>query len=321
MKQWTKVIFALILFGSLAGCSPAASEQTLSKVRLDYAHYSPTSLVLKEFGWLEERLEEQGIKVEWVFSQGSNKSLEFLNSNSIDFGSTAGAAALLSKANGAPIESIYVLSQPEWTALVSTGSITDVSQLKGKKIAATSGTDPYIFLLQALSAQGISLDEVDIVNVQHGDGANALSSGQVDAWAGLDPHMARVEVERGGQLFYRNVDFNTYNLLNVRTAFLQEHPEIVQTVLETYEQARQWAIEHPEETAQLLSEDANIPIEVARIQLERTSFESSVLTSTQNETLRRAGETLLQGSFLKQDVLLDETIDALLNKDVWEGAQ
>ena len=86
-------------------------------------------------------------------SLGSNKALEFLNAGSLDFGSTAGAAALLGKINGNPIETIWVYSKPEWTALVTrpdTG-IAKVEDLKGKRVAVTKGTDPYIFLLRALS--------------------------------------------------------------------------------------------------------------------------------------------------------------------------
>lgn len=60
------------------------------------------------------------------FSQGSNRSLEYLNSNSIDFASTAGLAAVLSRANGSPIKTVYVQSQPEWTALV----VAKIHQLK-----------------------------------------------------------------------------------------------------------------------------------------------------------------------------------------------
>ena len=39
----------------------------------------------------------------------------------------------------------------------------------------------------------LSTSYVEIINLQHSDGAAALLSGEVDAWAGLDPHMARVE--------------------------------------------------------------------------------------------------------------------------------
>jgi sulfonate transport system substrate-binding protein len=84
----------------LAACSTASGEENPKKVVLDYAYYSPTSLALKEFGWAEEAFEKEGIEVEWVLSQGSNKALEFLNSKSVDFGSTAGAAALIAKSNG-----------------------------------------------------------------------------------------------------------------------------------------------------------------------------------------------------------------------------
>jgi sulfonate transport system substrate-binding protein len=50
--------------------------------------------------------------VDWTLSQGSHRALEFLNGNSIDFGSSAGAAALIAKSNGNPIYGV-------WTALVS----------------------------------------------------------------------------------------------------------------------------------------------------------------------------------------------------------
>src|SRR5215813_8217009 len=138
------------LAATLLGLGGAAAE---TKVRLDYAYYNPVSLVLKDKGWLQQDLGAKGVSVEWVLSQGSNKALEFLNARSIDFGSTAGAAALLGRANGNPIKAVYIYSRPEWTALVapSTSPITKVSDLKGKKVAVTRGTDPHIFLLRALA--------------------------------------------------------------------------------------------------------------------------------------------------------------------------
>ncbi|HET7865160.1 MAG TPA: ABC transporter substrate-binding protein, partial [Burkholderiaceae bacterium] len=113
------------------------------EVRLDYAYYSPSSLVLRRFGWLEEDFKNDGIAVKWVLSAGSNRALEYLNAGSIDIGSTAGLAALLSKANGNPIKAPYIFSRPEWTALVVTrdSPIRTLADLKGKKIAATKGTD------------------------------------------------------------------------------------------------------------------------------------------------------------------------------------
>ena len=76
-------------------------------------------MLLKEKGLLEKEFAKDGIGIRWVQTLGSNKALEFLNAGSIDFGSTAGSAALVAKINGNPIKSIYVYSRPEWTALVT----------------------------------------------------------------------------------------------------------------------------------------------------------------------------------------------------------
>src|SRR5690349_923224 len=123
-------------------------------INIDWATYNPVSMVLKEKGLLEKEFAKDGISIRWVQTLGSNKALEFLNAGSIDFGSTAGAAALVAKINGNPIKSIYVYSRPEWTALVTgkDSKITKIEDLKGKRVAVTRGTDPHIFLVRALQS-------------------------------------------------------------------------------------------------------------------------------------------------------------------------
>ncbi len=250
------------------------------KIRLDYAYYNPSSLVLRRQGWLEADLSAEGIGVEWTLSAGSNKANEFLRSDAVDFGSTAGSAALLAKANGSEIQTVYIYSQPEWTALVvkSDSDITAVEQLKGKKVAATSGTDPFFFLLQALNEVGLRQSDVSIVNVQHADGKTALERGDVDAWAGLDPHMAQTELEAGSKLIYRNINFNTFGFLNARIAFIEQYPAYVERVLTQYERARAWIQENPDEAATILSEEASLSIKVAKKELnERTNLKIDVV--------------------------------------------
>lgn len=332
IKKGIRKIRFLVIVGTLllifTGCSLNAStnqkgadgNEQPEKIRLDYAYYSPTSLVLKEFGWVEEEFAEDGIKIEWTLSQGSNKSLEFLNSNSVDFGSTAGAAAFISKANGSPIKNIYIFSKPEWTALVTNpdSGIKEVSDLVGKKVAATLGTDPYIFLLRALNVEGVSAEEVEIVNLQHGDGASSLISGAIDGWAGLDPHMARLEIEADTELFYRNVDFNTYGFLNVREEFAKDYPTYVNRVIKAYEKARKWAIENPEETAELLAKEAGIPLEVAQIQIERTDYSNPIPGKDQEEALIEAGKVLQDSDVIKNDVNLEKLATDLIEKSYAE---
>src|SRR5690606_11805268 len=108
-----------------AGASPSANAAAKPRVplpkslTLDYAYYNPVALLLKDKGWFEQEFSKDGVEVRWVLSLGSNKALEFLRGGGTDFGSTAGAAALIGRANGAPIKAVYSYSKPEWTALVT----------------------------------------------------------------------------------------------------------------------------------------------------------------------------------------------------------
>ena len=253
---------ALAAVMMLAGCAagegssvaPAAAPATAGAegwsadtLTVDWATYNPLSLIVKDQGLLEARL-GSGVTVDWVQSAGSNKANELLRAGAVDVGSTAGSAALLARANGSPIRTIDVYSQPEWTAIVvPEGSpITSVDQLRGADIAATKGTDPYFFLLQTLDQAGIPASDVTIQNLQHADGRAALENGSVDAWAGLDPLMAASEAQAGSTLLYRNVDFATYGFLNATQSFLDASPDLAQAVVDAYEQARAWAVAHPD---------------------------------------------------------------------------
>jgi sulfonate transport system substrate-binding protein len=276
---------------------------TPAEINIDWATYNPVSIVLKQQGLLEQEFAGDKIGVRWVQSLGSNKALEFLNAGSIDFGSSAGAAALIGAINGNPIKSIYVFSRPEWTALVTMPNtpINSVADLKGQRIAVTRGTDPHIFLVRALATAGLTEHDVKLVLLQHPDGRTALERGDVAAWAGLDPMMAAAEIESGARLFYRNAAANTWGVLNVREAFAGENPELVRRVLATYERARRWSVEHPAELKALMVAAMKLPDAVVARQLERNDLSSGAIGEKQAQTIIEAGRALQQAGVLPAD--------------------
>jgi sulfonate transport system substrate-binding protein len=293
-----------------------ARAAPLKELRLDYAYYSPTSLVLRRFGWLEEAFKADGTAIRWVLSAGSNRALEYLAADSIDIGSSAGLAALLSKANGNPIRAPYIFSRPEWTALVvpKTSNIRTLADLRGKKVAATKGTDPYLFLLRALYTAGLKRADIEHVGLQHADGRAALEQGKVDAWAGLDPHMAASELEGGTRLLYRNVAFNTYGFLNVRESFLAFHPVEVARVITAYERARKWVIANPGEAARILAEEAKVSLPVALLQVKlRSDFSNPQPSLEHVRALQVAAPILREEALVKPGVDLERAIAELVD--------
>lgn len=316
LPTWLIGIALVFCVSILNSCgSDRATIDRPTTIRVDYAYYNPVSLVLKDKGWLEEDLKKDGVNVEWVLSQGSNKALEFLNARGLDFGSTAGAAALIGKANGNPIKSVYVYSKPEWTALVTRGdsTIKSVADLKGKKVAATRGTDPYIFLLRSLDEFSLSEKDIELVQLQHSDGRAALEKGDVDAWAGLDPHMAKTEIEKGSRLFFRKPEFNSYGVLNVREEFAKQYPSYVERVLAAYEKARQWAIQNPGELKRVLIKESQLSDAVAAKQLERTDLSNSQIGEEQKRAIAAAGNVLKKSGVIKDSVDISQTVADLID--------
>jgi sulfonate transport system substrate-binding protein len=294
----------------------ALAAEVPAVVTIDYAYYNPVSLLLKKKGWLEDELGKDSIGVRWVLSLGSNKALEFLRGGAIDFGSTAGSSAIVARAGGLPIKAIYVYSKPEWTALVTRkdSGISRIEDLKGKTVAVTRGTDPHIFLLRALETKALGETDINAVLLQHPDGYRALATRQVDAWAGLDPHMAKAQVEIGAVLFYRNPAFNTYGILNVREAFAKQHPDLVRRVLTVYERARLYAIARPDELAAEIVEAASISREVAHIQLaERTDLSMPAIGAEHLATFTSTAEVLRKIGIIDPSVNVPVTLDSWID--------
>jgi sulfonate transport system substrate-binding protein len=309
-------VFATALVVGLLPTTALLAADKPDTINIDWATYNPVSILLKNKGWLEKEFEKDSIKIRWVQTLGSNKALEFLNAGSIDFGSSAGSAALVAKINGNPIKSIYVYSRPEWTALVTRKdtSIKTVADLKGKRVAVTRGTDPHIFLVRALLTAGLSERDIQPVLLQHPDGKTALIRGDVDAWAGLDPMMAQAEVEDGARLFYRNAAANTWGILNVREEFAKQHPDLVKRVLAVYEEARKYSLAHYDELKADFIVVTKLPGDVVDKQLkERTELTHSKVGAPQRESILAAGIALQQAGVIPAGVDVKKTLDELID--------
>ncbi|MDH6536444.1 aliphatic sulfonate ABC transporter substrate-binding protein [Aurantimicrobium minutum] len=312
---------ALVLTGCASEPKPVVTEEasavidhTGETLNIDFATYNPLSLLIKNYGWLEEELAETGIKVNWVQSLSSADANAKLLAGALDVGSTAGSAALLARSNGSPIKTIEIFDQPEWAALAvgPDSKIKDVADLEGKTVAAKKGTDLYFFLLQALDEAGVDPATVTIQNLAHADGKTALFNGSVDAWAGLDPILAGAETE-GAQLIYRNVDFNSYGFLNATESFLEKNPDIAQVVTNVYEEARQYAIANPDATYAVLAAASGLSVPVAKAVItERTVIDINPIPGKkQTKLLKTIGKVFVANGDVATQAQVDEALKTL----------
>ncbi|HLH98188.1 MAG TPA: aliphatic sulfonate ABC transporter substrate-binding protein [Xanthobacteraceae bacterium] len=305
------------LLTPLLAAAPAFAADKPKEIRIDWATYNPVSILLKNKGLLEKEFAPDGISIVWVQTVSSANALQFLNAGSIDFGSSAGSAALVARINGNPIKSVYVYSRPEWTALVTTrdSKINKVADLKGKKVAMVRGTDPHIFLVRALLTAGLTDKDITPVLVQqHADGGTALLRGDVDAWAGLDPMMAQHEIEDGARLFYRNAAANTWGILNAREDFLKQQADITRRVLSVYDEARKYALDHYDELKADFIAVTKLPGNVVDKQLkERTELTYNKIGAPQRDSILEAGFALQKAGVISASVDVKKAVDDLID--------
>ena len=233
--------------------------------------------ILKARGNLDERLKEEGYKVEWkVFAIGT-ALLEALNAGHIDFGHASDANSVFSQAGGKPIE--YAASEtpyPKGVALVTKtdSGIETVSDLKGKKVAVTKGGNMHYLLLKALEKEGMKESDVEVVfYADASEGSAAFSSDKIDVLGTWDPYLSIVE-----DIFETRTIVNGEGLTENRTFYfgsneiLKNNPEVVKIVLEELENSDQWANENKEEVAKILAKELNLDVEPLIVANERRDF-------------------------------------------------
>lgn len=244
-----------------------------------------------------------------------------MTSKSLDFSSASGAASLISRSKEVPLQAIYEVQKSEGVALVTMDpSIASLEDLKGKKVAATFGTDPQIFLLLALESVGLTSKDIEFVNLQHGDGYQALVKGDVDVWAGLDPITATAELESGARVFYANSEFVPPAVLNVHEAFAKDYPAYTERVVALYDRAVEWYVQNTEEAVKIVAEEAAISEEVAKLQLSRLYIEPK-LAQAEVDAIAKIGTVLQTEGIIEKSINIEELSAQYVNATYTEALE
>ena len=130
-------------------------------------------------------------------------------------------------------------------------------------------------------------------------------------WAYYNP--LSLVLKEKGFLFFRNKEWNSYGILNVRESFAKDHPELVKRVWAVYEQARRWTLNHRSEAKQILATEAKLTDAVAAKVWERTDFTSSAIGPIQRETIRASGDILKQSQVIDPGTDIDRVLADLID--------
>ena len=189
------------VFGKLmtaAALMAATSAQAQDVVRLGnlkFAHYGAVS-------YIKEIAPKCGIKVEErVFAKGLDV-MQAIIAGELDVGTTASEAAISGRAGGAPIVVVAGFARGGARLVARPDlKLTNVAQLKGKKVGVTRGAIQEVLLMAELARNNLSADampgkDVQLVYLPFADLNGALLNRQIDAMMQSEPQSSQA-INRG----------------------------------------------------------------------------------------------------------------------------
>ncbi|CAN5186609.1 ABC transporter substrate-binding protein [soil metagenome] len=224
----------------------------------------------KAFVIAANALDGAGYTVEWSEFPAAQPLLEAIGSGAVDLGVAGDAPFLFAYGSGSPIKAVQaqvVQKRPEKALgiVVPGGSpVQELADLKGKRVATTRGSIGHYLVLRALASQNLPADFVKITYLSPSDAKAALQTGAVDAWSVWVPYISmaiadgyRVLID--GQTLTRGAGFDVAS----EKAIAGKH-EILKDFLAREAKALDWAKNHIDETAVVLSKDTGLPLAIAR---------------------------------------------------------
>ncbi|MGD1902545.1 MAG: ABC transporter substrate-binding protein [Geitlerinemataceae cyanobacterium] len=144
--------------------------------------------------------------------------------------------------------------------IIVTEDINEVADLKGKQVAVEEGVVDDFLLALALEEEGMSRDDVEIVGMDTGDAAAAFASGQVDAVGAFPPFWAIALEREGSKELISSADFPGAipDLLVVTQTLIDEKPDVVQGLIDTWFDILAFMEANPEEADAIMAERAGV---------------------------------------------------------------
>ena len=265
------------------GYTLSESLITERELRIGYQKFGNLG-ILKARQSLEDRFSQQGVTVLWSEFPAGPQLLHALQNNEIDFGATGEVPPILAQAqNSSLIYVAYEPPSPHSVAMVvaQDSPIYHCSDLRGKRIAVNRGSNVHYLLLQMLDEHGLTLDDVRVNYTPLRYPLTPSDFHSVDAWMMWDPLLS--DAQLSGDM--RIIEDGHGKVLNQqfylsRRDFAQRSADLLKIVLDELKQTGIFIATHPENAAQLLSQELGLPQASLALALSRRQHEPRAINTT-----------------------------------------
>ena len=243
------------LAAAVAGlCAVSASAQTKVTVAMSgWTGFAPITLA-KETGIFKKN----GIEVEIKKMPTSNRH-QAMAAGEVQAITTTVDTHLLYASSGVDVTQVLVLdSSHGGDGIVVRDAINGLADLKGKQVAVQYGGVPQFWLAYVLKKNGLSIGDVQTVNLQPSDAANAFVAGQFDAAVTYEPYLSKVREAKGKIIVTSDQTPGVIiDTLAFQPDYIQKNPKVVKAFVDSWFEALDEIRKDEKKAFEIMGRDVN----------------------------------------------------------------
>ncbi|MCL2919466.1 ABC transporter substrate-binding protein [Shewanella litorisediminis] len=194
----------------------------------------------------------------------SDAQRAYLSGRVAGFTSTMIEAVQVEAFGGKPVKVVLAADYSDGgDVILAQKDYGDIPSLKGKTIGCEVSSLGIFILARALAANGLTLDDVKVINVEQGDGPRHLQLGLIDAMVTYPPYsLAALKQEGVHQVFStKEIPGEILDTLSISADTLAHNPDFVPKLRHVWQQALDYVQDHPNEAIAIMARREGIPSE------------------------------------------------------------
>ncbi|MEX2743427.1 aliphatic sulfonate ABC transporter substrate-binding protein [Rhizobium mongolense] len=243
----------------------------------------------KRRGALESRLADRGISVSWSEFTSGPPLLEALGAGALDFGATGDVPPLFAQAAGGHLYYVGTYrGSPAGSAILvrKDSPIKTLEDLKGKKVAFKRGSSAHNVTVKVLRKAGLTIDDVQPLDLAPPDAAPAFKNGSIDAWSIWDPYLAIAEADPETRILTTAEGIvPSYSYFLANQEFTDANGQVIVDVIDELGKVGKSAQGKLDDTVKELSEITGVPAEVTRVTLSRPGADLGAVTTITDDAV------------------------------------
>lgn len=234
--------------------------------------------VAKNKGWLEETLADLNAKPSYVGSLGEIAlTNEALATNQVDMFLTSTIPPVIGRSAGIEMQITWLSCVLNSEIIVQKGlPSNEFANLKGLKVGTLTGSDSHYWMLRSLAEKGYSEDFLEMIYYSRPDDIMAAFASQDLDSVALFPPFPEQSLVTGDAVVVGEEIYPIEVVMVARTAFIQDHPELVKAINATLERAKDWINKNPGEAKSIVSEVTGIAAEIVDISWSKLDWETHI---------------------------------------------